>query len=91
MTIEFKRAGDVMVFECPAFKVEVCSDAESIEFADTLHDPIDRVTEAFKVLDMMLEHKARQTRVLKFEFDIEDAANKDPLKSFREFMKREGL
>ena len=27
----------------------------------------------------------------KFEFDIEDAANKDPLKSFREFMKREGL
>lgn len=57
--IEFKRAGDVMVFKCPAFKIEVCGNAESIEFADTLHDPIDRVTEAFKVLDMMLEHKAK--------------------------------
>lgn len=57
--IEFKRAGELMVFTCPAFKVEVCSDAERIEFADTLHGPIDRVTEAFKVLDMMLEHKAR--------------------------------
>lgn len=59
MTIEFKRAGDVMVFKCPAFKIEVCGNAESIEFADTLHDPIDRVTEAFKVLDMMLEYKAK--------------------------------
>lgn len=61
--IEFKRAGDVMVFACPAFKIEICADAERIEFADTLHDPIDRVTEAFKVLDMMLEHKARQSRI----------------------------
>lgn len=57
--IEFKHAGDVMVFECPAFKIEVSADAERIEFADTLHDPVDRVTEAFKVLDMMLEHKAK--------------------------------
>lgn len=67
--IEFKRAGDVMVFECPAFKIEICADAERIEFADTLHDPIDRVTEAFKVLDMMLEHKARHTHVLKMDIN----------------------
>lgn len=57
--IEFKREGEVMVFECPAFKVGVCENAESIEFAGEIHDPIDRVTEAFKVLDLMLEHKAR--------------------------------
>lgn len=57
--IEFKRAGDVMVFTCQSFKIEVCPNVENIEFADILHDPIDRVTEAFKVLDMMLEHKAR--------------------------------
>lgn len=58
--IEFKRAGDVMVFECPAFKIEVCHDAERIEFADILHDPIDRVTEAFEVLDMMIELKNKR-------------------------------
>lgn len=56
---EFKRSGDVMVFECPAFKVEVCANAERIKLADTLHDQVDRVTEAFKVLDMMIEHKMR--------------------------------
>lgn len=57
--IEFKRAGDVMVFECPEFKVEVCANAERIKFADTLHDPVERVADAFKVLDMMIEHKMR--------------------------------
>lgn len=60
--IEFKRAGDVMVFECPSFKVEVCANAERIKFADTLHDPVERVAEAFKVLDMMTEHKAKQSK-----------------------------
>ena len=58
--IEFKRAGDVMVFECPAFRVEVCANAERIKFADTLHDPAGRVTEAFKILDMMIEHKNKR-------------------------------
>ena len=58
--IEFKSDGDVMVFECPSFKIEVCSDAERIEFADILHDPIDRVTEAFEVLDMMIELKNKR-------------------------------
>lgn len=70
MAIEFKRAGDVMSFECPAFKIEIYADAERIEFADPLHEPMDRVTEAFKVLDMMLEHKARQAHVLKRGPDI---------------------
>lgn len=81
MTIEFKRAGDVMVFECPAFKIEVCANAERIEFADTLHDPIDRVTEALKVLDIMLEHKDKHDRNkevtemnFKINVDTEDAA-----------------
>ena len=68
--IEFKRAGDVMVFECPAFKVEVVADAERIEFSDTLHDPVERVTEAFKVLDMMIEHKNKQSNTLKVGPDI---------------------
>lgn len=92
MTIEFKRAGDVMVFECPAFKVEVyASGAERISVNPGRHisgsgEMMALLTDAFQILDMMIEHKARQNRVLKIEFDIEDAIN-----SFREFMKREGL
>lgn len=58
--IEFKRAGDVMVFECPAFKIEVAGNgAEHIEFNDERFSSIDDVTDAFKVLDMMLERKAK--------------------------------
>ena len=32
--IEFKRAGDVMVFECPAFKIEVLADSERIAISE---------------------------------------------------------
>ena len=78
MTIEFKRAGDVMVFECPVFKIEVAGNgSERIEFNDDRLSSIDAVTDAFKVLDMMTEHKARHTHVLHFGVDVakgEDAA-----------------
>ena len=85
--IEFKRVGDVMVFECPAFKIEVCDDAESIEFADTLHEPMDRVTEAFEVLDMMIEHKARQTHVLHFGVDVaKGEAAADAIRKLNEYV-----
>lgn len=58
--IEFKRAGDVMVFECPVFKIEVVGNgSERIEFNDDRFSSIDAVTDAFKVLDMMTEHKAK--------------------------------
>lgn len=60
--IEFKRAGDVMVFECPAFKIEVLADSERItisEEASNDHRAKDVVIDAFEILDMMLEHKAR--------------------------------
>ena len=57
---EFKHAGDVMVFTCQAFKIEVAPNgAERIEFNDERFSSIDAVTEAFKVLDMMIEHKAK--------------------------------
>lgn len=76
--IDFKRSGDVMVFECPAFKVEVAGNgSERIEFNDDRFSSIDAVTDAFKVLDMMTKHKARQTHVLHFGVDVangEDAA-----------------
>lgn len=65
--IEFKRYGDVMVFECPGFKIEVAGNgSERIELnRDAINTPSDffeHIADAFKVLDMMLEHKARQTR-----------------------------
>ena len=87
--IEFKRYGDVMVFECPAFKVEVVADAESIAINESAaNDPRAKevITDAFEVLNMMIEHKARQTHIMKYDFDIHDAR-----KSLREFMKKEGL
>lgn len=74
--IEFKRAGDVMVFECPAFKVEIsASDAERIVVNPDLNiagsgEMMQLLTDAFKILDMMIEHKARQTHVLKPVQDI---------------------
>lgn len=58
--IEFKRAGDVMVFECPAFKIEVLADSERItisEEASNDHRAKEVVIDAFEILDMMLEHK----------------------------------
>lgn len=69
--IEFKRAGDVMVFECPGFKIEVAgNDAERIELnrngINSSSDFLERITEAFKVLDMMLEHKAKHDSDKKF-------------------------
>lgn len=61
--IEFNRAGDVMVFECPAFKIEVIADSERIELnreaISIQNDSLDRISEAFEVLDMMVSHKAR--------------------------------
>ena len=70
--IEFKRAGDAMVFECPAFKVEIiASGAERIGVNPDRNiagsdEMMALLTDAFKILDMMIEHKARQTRDLKF-------------------------
>lgn len=62
--IEFKRAGDVMVFECPAFKIEVCANSERIELnreaINNSSDSLERIIEAFEILDMMLEHKNKR-------------------------------
>lgn len=60
--IEFKRAGDVMVFECPAFKVEVVADAECIIINEAAsNDPRAKevITDAFEILYMMIIHKMR--------------------------------
>lgn len=89
--IEFKRAGDVMVFECPSFKVEVCADAERIKFADTLHDSVERVAEAFKVLDMMTEHKALKTRDLKvtemnFKVNVDTKDAEEAIRKLNEYV-----
>lgn len=88
--IEFKRAGDVMVFECPAFKIEVIADSERIELnreaINSQSDSLERISDAFKILDMMLEHKSRQTNAVKADFDIHAAR-----KRFREFMEKEGF
>lgn len=88
--IEFKRASDVMVFTCPAFKIEVLADSERIELnreaINSQSDSLERISDAFKILDMMLEHKSRQTNAVKADFDIYDAR-----KRFREFMEKEGF
>lgn len=73
--IEFKRAGDVMVFECPAFKIEVLADSERIELNSEAisiqNDALERISDAFEILDMMIEHKARHTHVLKMDINHE--------------------
>lgn len=62
--IEFKRAGDVMVFECPAFKIEVLDDSERIELnreaISSSSDSLEHINDAFEILDMMLEHKNKR-------------------------------
>lgn len=75
--IEFKRDGDVMTFDCASFKIEVAGDAERIEFADILNEPISRVTEAFKVLDMMIKHKSRNKSIIKTDINICEGTNSD--------------
>ncbi len=60
--IGFKRAGDLMIFECVTFRIEVSPCAERIEFKDAgkeIPDTEFLIQSAFKVLDMMLEYKAR--------------------------------
>ena len=63
--IEFKRDGDVMVFECPSFKVEVVADSERIVVNPDRHiagsgEMMQLLTDAFKILDMMIEHKNKR-------------------------------
>lgn len=71
--IEFKSAGDVMVFECPSFTIKVYADYERIAINDAAaNDPRAKevITDAFEVLDMMLEHKGKQANTLKVGPDI---------------------
>ena len=80
--IEFKRAGDVMVFECQAFKIEVLADSERIaisEEASNDHRATEVVIGAFEILDMMIEHKNKRD------------GNNPPGHRLREYMKRRGL
>lgn len=62
--IKFKSAGEVMVFECPAFKIEVLADSERIELnreaINSQSDSLERISDAFEILDMMLEHKNKR-------------------------------
>lgn len=61
--IEFKRAGDVMVFECPEFKIEVLDDSERIAISEEVsndHRAKEVVIDAFEILDMMIEHKNKR-------------------------------
>lgn len=82
--IEFKSAGDVMVFECQAFKIEVLNDSERIELnreaISSQNDSIERISDAFEILDMMVEHKNKCDRNkkvtemnLKISVDTKDA------------------
>lgn len=72
--IEFKRTGDAMVFECPSCFIEVSGDSHRIklnrEYVRSSSELLANLEEAFKVLDMMTEHKMRRTNVLKVDFDI---------------------
>lgn len=62
--IEFKRAGDLMFFECPTFKIEVLADSERIELnrnaISIQNDALGRISDAFEILDMMIEHKNKR-------------------------------
>lgn len=72
--IEFKSAGDVMVFTCPAFKIEVLADSERITIGEEVskdNRAKEVISDAFEILDMMIEHKARHTHVLKMDITHE--------------------
>ena len=92
--IEFERAGDVMVFECPAFKVEVVADAERItisEVAASSHRAKEVITDAFEILDMMIEHKARQARDLKvtemnFKVNVDTKDVEEAIRKLNEYV-----
>lgn len=86
--IEFKRVGDVMVFECPGFKIKVSGNgAERISVNPGRHisgsgEMMALLTDAFQILDMMTEHKAKHdsdknvTEMnFKINVDTEDAAD----------------
>lgn len=89
--IEFKRAGDAMVFECSAFKVEIsASGDERIEVNPNRNitssdEMMQLLTDAFKIIDMMIGHKARQTHVMKVDFDINDAMSVEVEKMRKRF------
>lgn len=70
--IEFKRTGDVMVFTCQAFTIEVIGDSEKITITDEAHsDEIEDVLNtAFDTLDRMLEHREKHTPVAKVDRDL---------------------
>lgn len=74
--IEFESVGDVMVFDCVTFRIEVAPGWEHIEFKEAgkeIPDTESLIQSAFKVLGMMLEHNVRQTNFMKDDFDIHDA------------------
>lgn len=90
---EFKRAGDVMVFECPAFKVEVVGDAEKLTITNEARsDEIGEIlSTAFDTLDRMLEHKARQTRDLKvseinFRVNVDTRDAEEAIRKLNEYV-----
>jgi len=87
--IEFKSAGEVMVFECPAFKIEVLADSERIELnreaINSSGDSLERISDAFEILDMMIEHKNKQSNTLKVGPDITfDVKRSNPGKAVSE-------
>ena len=92
--IEFKRAGDVMVFECPSFTIEVCADSERIAINEAAaSDPRAKevITDAFEVLDMMIEHKARKTRDLKvteinFKVNVDTKDAEEAIRKLNEYV-----
>lgn len=70
--IEFKRTGDVMIFDCPDFRIEVVNGSEKITLSDSEANRITQIQDAFKVLDMMLEHKAGRTPVYEYDLGINE-------------------
>lgn len=78
--IEFKRAGDAMVFECPSFTIEVCAGSERIAINEAAaNDPRAKevITHVFEVLDMIIEHKARQATAMSADINICEGINTD--------------
>jgi hypothetical protein len=75
--IEFKRTGDVMIFDCPAFRIEVVNGSEKITLSDSEANRIIQIRDAFKVLDMMLEHKSARTPVYKDDLDINESVKSE--------------
>lgn len=97
---EFKRAGDVMVFECDAFKIQVIGDSQTIKLSDAVlrsgTKPVGILENAFKVLGMMLELENKhdgnkKVTEMNFKINVDTKDAEEAIRQLNEVASGEGV